>query len=224
MGPVATLPDNNLRVTQKQEVTAPIIHEQLLLWGLTEPTLFSDEHPLQAGPTEDKHIRLGGNVIQAAYTTAASDLELNPYGGGVSAPDMRGKFVRDDGGASSTFVSVTWIPSNGNIPEVGYAFTAPPSGAVWIDFCAKLSTSVAGTAAQVTIEVYDTDTAGAVVVPAAPPRAIEVATTNVVTGHWQHSLDTLTPGQQYYVRLMFKMANSATGTIWGRTLAVIPRL
>jgi hypothetical protein len=240
-----TLPDNNLRVSQKPETTTAVIHEQLSLWSSVVPSSLSEDHPLQAGPDTGLNIRLGADVIQALNNGVPVTLQLNPEGGGVvvtgdivssgkleagtglSVADesMRGLSKVIDGGPSTTINSSSWAASNDTVEELGLTFTAPNSGSVYFLFSAKLSINPAGVRAILTIELFENDASGLEIIAANSTRAIECSTSEVVTNQFNVGTSILVPGQTYYVRMTQRMAaTTSTGTIWGRSLAILPRL
>jgi len=254
MEQVETLPDDNLRVSQKPETTTAVVHEQMSLWSPVVPSVDSIDHPLQAGPDDGYNIRLGADIIQALNNGEMVTLQLNPLGGGVTvtgefgvsgsvtsdgpftfsggATDlgsvMSGKTITIDGSDLTTMSGNIWkhtYPASG-VVECSVLFAAPPSGKVFILFGARMESSVAGTRAQCTIELFQgEDDTGTRIIEPLGDRSIDIATANASTGSWFWGSANLIPGENYYVRLSQRMANNTGfGTIWGRYLTVIPRM
>lgn len=244
------MPDNSLRVAQKTETTVNLAHEQLELWSAGVPSSISEDHPLQAGPTEGLNIRLGADIIQALNGGVPVTLHLNPEGDGV---DLVGDFSATgnalvggsltaagltdtsganrginkavDGDVTQTWSGTTFIGFNSVLPVCDLTFVAPLSGVVFLLFFAKIA-ATGGGRAQVGVEVYlGTDATGTQVQAASTIRSIETDATTYTPGSWLTNLASLTPGSTYYARLMQRTSTAATtGTAYGRSLVILPKL
>ena len=247
------MPDNHLRIAQKPVAANDGVHRQVFAISAEEATDISEDHPFQAGPTDGVNIRIGADVIQALLDGVPVTLRINPLGspvevggdvtvlGDISAQGgeftssvnflegalglpNRGSKQFVDGGDSNTFSSTDWISSNGNIQECGLTFRAPPSGSVWVVWTVKGKTSIGDDQIQISFEAFEQNVNGTVIYSPNTFESITIGTTNRVTGMWLAELNNLTPDIQYYIRLSFKVSDSATGTLYGRSIAYMPRM
>ena len=243
------MPDTHVRIMHKPGLSALAKQSVVRALSSVEPDVLSEDHGLQVGEEDAVNMRFGPSSIQVVDGAETPQLNLQPHGGGVAVTgdstldgqmDVNGHLnvasitstlmhptvINKDGGSSSTFTGSLWKTSSGNIEELSYVFTAPPSGGVMFFVNAKLEVGNGGQRAFVAHELYEgTSDAGTPVISFATSRAVEIGTTNPSTGSWAHDWDSLTPGAEYFIRLGYKMTDDVTtGTVWGRNLVVWPKI
>lgn len=156
--------------------------------------------------------RPAGHSGQTIYETDTGRILV--YTGSAWRSILPEVTVQSAPGDSGTVTSTTYTGTRTGTSNVcGSSFTAPPSGAVRIDWACGLSNTVATNFSLASIEVRTGTTVGSgtVILAASDAYALQVSTTAETKITDFYALSGLTSGSSYNVRLMYR-CNSGTST------------